>query len=96
MYEPEYVRIFVGLHGTTALYCALIMLILWECIDIRGARVESRRIRQFSVASIVLYWITSIVFRFSALIFHSILCDELRNLRCEMLDLSPFLLFSST
>ena len=64
-YQPSSARVFVALHGITVVFCGLAMLILWEFMDIRRARVESRRINKLSVASIVMYWITSIVYLLS-------------------------------
>lgn len=59
--EPTHNRIFIGLHGGSIVFCCILILLLVDCIDLRHKKIASSNIKYYSIISISLYAISSIL-----------------------------------
>lgn len=54
-------RVFIGLHGGCVVFCAILFLVLWDCIDLKHKRIASSNIKHYSIIAISMYAISSII-----------------------------------
>ena len=59
--EPTNCRVFVALHGGSIVFCAILFLVLWDCIDLRHKTIASSNIKYYSIIAISMYAISSIL-----------------------------------
>eukprot|EP01084_Bolivina_argentea_P269640 458314_1 len=62
---PQHTRPFVALHGGCVVFCTILFLILWDCIDIKHKHQKpSKHIKYYSILSIIMYTISSCIMLF--------------------------------